>query len=277
MHSLDLGGTTVDMVYFDEKNKKVIETFSALSSQFPKKNILDILEYFSVTQKIIKEKKIIITGGNTHQFPDEVFIGSENIEIKIIKVHEFEAIAKGAQFLSDEKSGLAISMGTGTAMVQFDEKNWKHVNGTGIGGGTFLALGRALLRTDNFDELQALVEKGNENNIDISIGDIVGQGIGNLPKEATASNFGKYSENSSRPDIALGIANIIAQSIATLAVEKSARLRLSTMIIGGKFSRLEILKRNIRKTCRVLGIDSFFPKYSGFMTCIGASVTAMKK
>lgn len=270
-YSLDLGGSTIDMVFFDTQNKTVIQTFSTDSKIFPTKDISAILEYFQVQDNVINLGKLYITGGKSESLPSSIVIKS--IEIQIHVVHEFEAIARGAAFLSNEETGLAISMGTGTAMVSFNKKKWNHVKGTGIGGGTFLALGRALLQTDDFDELAELVSHGKKENIDLSIEDIIGGSIGKLPKDATASNFAKYSHTTSKYDIAIGIANLISQSIVTLAVEKALRLGHTKIIIGGKFSRLEILKENILETCKFFDIHPVFPQHSGFMTCIGASLS----
>jgi len=73
---------------------------------------------------------------------------SYNTRVK--KIPEFESIAKGGKFLSQEERGLVISLGTGTAMVIFDGCDWEHIRGTGLGGGTFMGLGKALLQTENF-------------------------------------------------------------------------------------------------------------------------------
>jgi len=76
--------------------------------------------------------------------------------------------------------------------------------GTAVGGGTLLGLSKLLMKTEDVKKIGQLAEKGNLSKIDLSIGDIVGKGIGLLPSNVTACNFGKI-KNARKQDIALGL------------------------------------------------------------------------
>ena len=289
-YCLDLGGSTIDMVVFSRENdvEKVVEMGSLESHEFIRsknsENILEILNAFEITEQVKIQKNLNITGGYSQNFPEEIEIGGERVILHIIS--EFEAIAKGGMFLSGKNSGLVVSLGTGTAMVSVENMNeakFYHVRGTGIGGGTVLGLGRALLGIESFSELECISASGNLQNIDISVKDIVGDfsessSMGMLTPDMTASNFGKFSEkSSSRGDIALAIANLVGQSIASLAVEKAKVYGHTTIILGGKISRFERVVSCIQKTARIFGMEIIVPEYSGFMTAVGGGVRGVKK
>lgn len=268
--ALDIGGTTIDSIEFDTENQKIIYKNSLESKNYPKKNLQEIIKALGIEEKILQRKKIRITGASALNLPQTIEIKGEKIFLQ--KILEFESIAAGGKFLSKKNSGLVISLGTGTAMVSFKNENWEHVKGTGIGGGTFLALGEAILQTRSFTELSTLVEKGESKNIDLSVGDIAGGDLGILSADTTASNFAKYSKNSAKEDIALGIANLVAQSIASLAIEKAKRLGHSNIIVGGKLSRLKFLITQMEKTAKFFDMKIFCPPDADFMTTIGACI-----
>ncbi len=276
---IDLGGSTIDMVEFSvsQKSEKTFSYHSLESKDFPKKNLSEILHAFGKTEEIKTQKILCVTGGHSALLPNTFFL--ENAEIQIQKISEFEAIAKGGCALSGENSGLVISLGTGTAMVSvsdISDQKWEHVRGTGIGGGTFLGLGKALLGLKKFSEIQEISQQGILENVDISVGEILGEfsgKMGGLTPEMTASNFGKFSpEISEKSDIALGIANLVGQSIASLAVEKAKRYGHTKIILGGKFSRLRVVVECIKKTAEVFGMEIIVPENSGFMTAVGGVV-----
>ena len=57
------------------------------------------------------------------------------------RVEEFSAIGMGGLFLAGIDQAIVISMGTGTAFVQANKGSYKHIGGSGVGGGTLIGLG----------------------------------------------------------------------------------------------------------------------------------------
>ncbi len=275
--TIDLGGSTIDLLYTINNIKK----FHSLESKlFNKNNIKKILENFNILN-ILKNSKLIINNKNTHKLiitgghsalfkQKEIILKSEIFIIKIVS--EFKAIGKGAEICSKKESGIAVSLGTGTAMVLFNSKTkeYKHIKGTGLGGGSFIGLSKALLNTSDFQEISNLALLGKKENINLSVGEIVGGNIRLLPASATASNFAKYNTNTSKEDIALGIAIMIAESITALAIEKCLRYKQKYIVFGGKFSKLSILKKHVQESTELFNITPIFPTHSEYMTVIGA-------
>lgn len=270
IYTLDIGGSTVDLVIFDRNNNTVISCMHKESQKFKNKNIEEICQDFGIADAIKENEKIYITGGKTQYLPKYFFF--DTVKVELIKVQEFEALARGASFLSKKKSGLAVSLGTGTAMVSFVQDEWAHVKGTGVGGGSFIGLGKALLGVSSFYEIANLAKQGSSENINLSVGEIVGGGIGELSADMTASHFAKYTENTSKVDIAFGIASLVAESITALAIEKALRYKHEYIIVGGKFSQLSILQKQMKQTGEKFGLQVIFPPFSHAMTAVGASI-----
>ncbi|HNT30736.1 MAG TPA: Fumble domain-containing protein, partial [bacterium] len=164
--------------------------------------------------------EIVVTGGRSRDLPDQLTIPS------VKHVDEIQAIGCGGLKTSGLSEALVVSLGTGTAMVMA-RKNENasivvtHVGGTGLGGGTLMGLGAMLCHVRSFAELESLVEKGDREQVDLLVRDIVGSGIGILPPDLTAANFGRIARNPEhsprREDLAAGLLNLVGQSVARLA------------------------------------------------------------
>jgi len=264
---LDIGGSTIDCIRFE--NGEYFHVFTLSSDLVKDKDPSTWFFDMSYFQQTIQDGYFVLTGGKSSFFPEYYIYGSQRIFV--YKIHEFCAIAKGAAMLSGVSNGLAVSVGTGTAMVQFDNDSWIHVKGIGIGGGTLLGLSKALFQKDfSFFELEQLAKKGNSKNINITVKDIVGGDIGLLKEDATASNFAKYSFETSKEDIAMGIVTMVSEVIVALAMEKSMRFGNIPIIVGGKGAKLSLLQEKMKESAEIFGISISIPKDAGFITSVGA-------
>jgi type II pantothenate kinase len=223
-YSIDLGGSTVDILRFDDLDFQII--CSLESNEVKKSDLFDIFEKAKID--FSKAEKIVLTGGHSRTF------GTEFCGIPLEIISEIDAIGMGGLFLAQTNSGLVCSMGTGTCFVSSKEKVYRHMGGTGVGGGTFLGLSRTLLGTDSFSEIKTLVDSGNSASVDLLVEEIVGGGIGFVPGSATAANFAKASSKNSKSDIARAVANMVGQTIASLAVFAARTEDHKKIILGGK-------------------------------------------
>ncbi len=284
--ALDFGGSTIDIHYI----KDTIKEFHSLESKLFNKNIKNFIEQSEKAKliRILEAFKIFsflsstevhvlcITGGFSHTMKHsphaDIHITLAGYRFSLCIISEFSAIGKGAAVASRYTSGIAVSLGTGTAMVLFnaDAETYTHIKGTGLGGGTFIGLGKALLGISDFNEISLLAQKGKKEKIDLSIGEITGGDIDLLPASATASNFAKYTHTTSHADIALGISTLIAESITALAIEKCLRYKQTSIVFGGKFSKLSILRTHVEATTKLFNIRAIFPEHSEYITVIGA-------
>jgi type II pantothenate kinase len=203
----------------------------------------------------------VITGGKASTF-----------KIKNVRfVNELEAMCKGAISLAKESKGLVVNSGTGTSITYFDGKKVIHEGGTGLGGGTVLGLSKLLLKEQKFEKIENLAKNGSLTNIDLQVGDIVGEGIGILPSNITASNFGKL-ESIQDEDLALGIINIVAENIAINAIQVAKRYKLNEIYFSGRIANSKIILKNMNKIGKLFGVTFrvvYLPEYA---TAIGCSL-----
>ena len=156
----------------------------------------------------------------------------------VIKVNEFTAIGIGGTSLANLDSAMVVSLGTGTAIVSVTRDKIEHFSGTGVGGGTLLGLAKHMLGVSTIERLEKLARKGDLRRIDLSVRDIAGGSIGDLPPSTTAANFGKVSADATPEDKALAIMNMITESIGVLALASARACGQENIVLTGKLSRL---------------------------------------
>lgn len=282
--SIDLGGSTVDVLEMSPPDKgdrggfesKSFHILASLeSSEIDKNNLEEILKksgMSEITQDFSPGiEKIILTGGHSRHFEDSF----QGIPIEVIP--EIDAIGAGGLFLSGEKEALVCSLGTGTCCVSAREGEYTHIGGTGVGGGTLLGLARTILQKNNFASVAELVEKGNSKNIDLTVSEIVGGAIGIIPGSATASNFAKANSQKNSEDLARGIANLVGQTIASIAVFAAQSTDHKHIILGGKLTRLPHICEVIKKTAAIYHREVIVPEDASVMSAVGAGVLATKE
>ncbi|MCL2078318.1 MAG: pantothenate kinase [Oscillospiraceae bacterium] len=198
------------------------------------------------------------------------FIDEQVYGIKTLKVSEFAAIGRGALIQSGLKEALAVSMGTGTAFVRADENGSVHIGGTGIGGGTIIGLSSELPCRNDINAILTLAEKGDLNNVDLFVDDIVSRDIDTLPRHLTAANFGKLKSVASDSDIALGIVNMVFETVGMMVVFALRNDTVKDAVITGTLATFPQAKHVFSKVTEVTGINFIIPDDAVFSTALGA-------
>ncbi|HAU40236.1 MAG: pantothenate kinase, type II pantothenate kinase [Candidatus Peregrinibacteria bacterium GW2011_GWF2_43_17] len=260
--SIDFGGSTTDAIYWDQDEVLSLKTFESKDLDLSKLNFADV-------------DKIFITGGKSG------FMKENFSNILVVKVGEIEAIGCGGRALTGgEEAILVVSMGTGTCMVESRITNGgikvKHLGGTGVGGGTFVGLGKELLGISDIDELLRLGAKGSSENVDISVKEIVGSGIGRISADATASNLGKLSSeiNFKREDLAAGIINLIGQTIGVSVAFAAQAGKISKVVLTGKLTKAVVISDIVFDIVKSYGVEVFIPENAPYVSAIGAKVAS---
>jgi type II pantothenate kinase len=100
----------------------------------------------------------------------------------------------------------------------------------------------------------------------------VGAGIGNLPGNATASNFGKQNENASKENVAFSLFNMVAETggvCACLAAEKNG---FEKIVFVGRTSTFSLIQKRLETTCQLFNKKAVFPTDAEYATAIGAAL-----
>ncbi len=114
---------------------------------------------------------------------------------------------------------LVVSMGTGTAFIRSSLINgFSHIGGSGVGGGTIMGLCSRLTCAQHFDTITKLAERGNLSQVDLMVKDIFQGAISTLPADLTAANFGHWADSATEEDTALGVLNMVFQTVGMMAV-----------------------------------------------------------
>jgi type II pantothenate kinase len=219
--------------------------------------------------------RIAVTGGGARFLRVNELFG-----IPLTMVDEVEAIGLGGIALTGKYRALVVSMGTGTAMVIVEDygRSIKHIGGTGIGGGTLLGLGRLILNRHSIEALENLAEKGDPVKVDLTVADIAGGPVGIIPGEATASNFGKISDEATDEDIAAALFNLVGQVVGVLAIFASKIYGMEKDIVAvGKLASSKLIVKAMRDVAAIFDADIYFPENGDYCTALGAAYKLARK
>ena len=262
---LDIGGSTTKIVgVLDNKimSHEMVRATDPIASAFGALGKYLDLNHFGISDI----ERLMITGVGA-SFPSGDLLG-----IKTIRVQEFLATGLGGLFLSGLEHAVVVSMGTGTAFVDAKPDVVRHVIGSGIGGGTVLGLANRILNVRDFDLLIDLAGNGTLQNVDLNIGDISKIEIPGLSMDTTASNFGKLADNASREDLALGIFNMVFQSIGTMAVLAARTTGLKDVVFTGQMTSVPQCKELFTIFSELYSVNFHVPDHAEYATAVGAAI-----
>ena len=214
--------------------------------------------------------KVMMTGGGSSFRSQPIYTLPCN------NVSEFECIGLGGLYLSGLDEAIVVSMGPGTALIHSkkvgDATEIKYLGGTGVGGGTLLGLTQKLTGVGTVEHIEELCAEGDIAKIDLRISDISkNRTYENMKDNLTVSNFGKVSDIATPEDLALGVANMVAETIAMVAVFAARGCGVKDVVLTGNLSTIA----PIRKTFESLdqfGVNFIIPENAQFGTVIGAAL-----
>ena len=203
------------------------------------------------------------------------YIGKDIYGIPAVHVNEFLADGLGGLYLSGLGEAVIVSMGTGTAFVYANRARgeYTYLGGTGVGGGTLNGLADRMLGIRSIQHVASLAEEGDLFNVDLRISDITESDIiPTLSGNATASNFGNVSDMATKSDLALGIINMVAETIAMMAVFIVRDREDKSVVLTGTLMTQELLRSTFMNLCSVLDVNFIIPENADYATAVGASL-----
>lgn len=266
---IDIGGSTTKIVGY--VNGEIISPLIVKATE-PIASIYGAFGKFISTNKLTLGDidRVMITGVGAYFITDRIY------GIPTGRVDEFLAVGIGGQFLSGLSKAIIVSMGTGTALVIADGNKIKHLGGTGIGGGTLLGLSNKMLNLRNFDDIVDKAKDGELSNVDLTIGDITGDSIGGLAPDTTASNFGKISDLASRSDIALGIINLVFETIGMFSVFASRMSDTKDVVLTGNLINVPQAHDVFDRLHKLFDVEFIVPSHAEYATAAGAAIAFTK-
>ena len=207
-------------------------------------------------------KRIMTTGVGSSYLSGHIY------DLECQSVPEFSGVGLGGLYLSGLDEAVIVSMGTGTALVHAKKAPdgttaIDYLGGTGVGGGTLLGLTKKMLGVDTIAHIEQLCEGGDLSKIDLTIKDITQQGqFPEMSINLTASNFGNLSDLADSHDIALGVANMVAETIAMLSVFAARNFNLSRIVLTGNLTTIAPIRRVFEGLGPSFGVRFIIPENS---------------
>ena len=243
----------------DETDDNQTTEHDKIGGGFPSEVMLEeIIEEYGVVRNL-KGRQLLCTGGYNSNFAELI---SALLNVRLYKVSKYlstiisaidyqksnfyslpspktENIYKLGKIKTDKNDQILFSMEgklypyllvnlrSGASFIRVNSKTeYKRVIGTSIGAGTFVGIMKLINPNDNLTETIAKSFEGDTNKVDMSVGDIYGEGyegIG-LPAEVIASSFGKVIDKTpeeieklNQSDISLSLMNLVMFNTLNIA------------------------------------------------------------
>lgn len=278
---IDVGGSTTKIVGFTADSMKMISPMYVKAGD-PVASVYGAFGKFTSENgiAIADIERVMITGVGSS------FIGGEIYGIPTDHVTEFTCIGLGGLYLSGLCEAVVVSMGTGTAMVHARTdggiskgaeaaKTVKtdYLGGTGVGGGTIIGMSKKMLGVSDVTHLVELANGGDLGNIDLTVADITSKDIlPGLPLTTTAANFGKLSDVAHKADVALGILNMVFESIGMLGVFAAKRVGTNDVVLTGNLTTIPQSVEVFTKLSEMYGMNMLFPENARYATVVGTAL-----
>ncbi len=270
---IDVGGSTTKIVGFTENGTliepmlvRAADQITSVYGAFGKFTAQNGLNLSDIT-------RVMMTGvGST-------FVKNPLYGLPCDSLPEFECIGRGGLYLSGMQEAIVVSMGTGTALVHAKKgEHMTYLGGTGVGGGTVMGLSKRLLGLDDITHIVGLAAQGNLDLVDLRLKDITSKGIiPELPEIMTASNFGKLSDIASQADIALGILNMVFETIAMVSIFAARGCKVKDLVLTGNLSTVPQAKTTFAALNEMFHVNFQIPNMSEFGPAIGAALAKSAK
>jgi type II pantothenate kinase len=273
---IDIGGSTTKIVGFDTadgKNTliaplfvKATDPITSIYGAFGK--FLDVNGY-----SLSDIEKVMVTGAGSSYMSRPIY------DLPCEKIAEFNSIGLGGLYLSGLDKALVTSCGTGTALVYAERgAEPKYLGGTGVGGGTLMGLSKKMLNMDNVNHVAELARGGDLDKVDLKIKDITKSdilpGFGDI---MTASNFGSVSDLATKADIALGIINMVFETIGMVSIFAARNFGIRDVVLTGNLSGVEQAPHVFGTLNEMFDMNFIIPENSAFGTVIGAALSGIRE
>jgi len=267
---IDVGGSTTKICGFTKEGERTLLTPQLVRADDPLTSAYGAFGKFTAENglKLQDIERVMITGVGSS------YLESSLYGLPLEGVPEFTAVGLGGLHLSGLSEALVVSMGTGTAAVYAKEgQPMEYLGGTGVGGGTLTGLSRLLLKLDDIHHISDMAETGDLKNIDLRIGDMTAKKIlSTVPSEMTAANFGKVSDLAEKSDIALGILNMVYETVGMIAIFAARSKQCKDIVLTGNLSQLPYAYRVFPVLSEMFGVHFIIPENAAFATVIGTAL-----
>lgn len=335
--SVDIGGTLTKLVYFTPSSsgrhrggKLHFRDFQ--TATFESEALVFMIHL--VRESICLETSppivhIVSTGGGAHKYNKLMTSAfkKKNLPMQIVKEDEMECLIKGLDWLItkipneifsyDLELGnicfnpspcsgaiypyLLVNIGSGVSMIKVTgpgPEGFERIGGSSLGGGTLWGLLLLLTDAKDYNEMLEMAQKGDNENIDLLVGDIYGTSYNKIGLKSNhiASSFAKVFKklrfnqqllkNSEtmgpaeklshfrQEDIARSLLYLVSNNIGQIAYLQALRFNLKRIYFGGSYISGHM--QTIHTLSYALNfwskgeMQSYFLRHEGYLGSVGA-------
>ena len=268
---IDVGGSTTKIVGFSP-DRALIQPMIVKAND-PVTSAYGAFGKFTLENglKIGDIGRVMMTGVGS------AFITEPIYSLVCTRVSEFDSIGTGGLYLSGLEEARVVSMGTGTAIFHAKKTEsgpvCEYLGGTGVGGGTISGRAKKMLGIESAKHLEQICGGGDLSKVDLRVRDISNPALfSGINSDLTASNFGALSDLASRHDVALGIFNMVAETVAMMSIFASRSFGLSDIVLTGNLTTMAPIREVFENLSSNFGVKFIIPERSQFGTVIGAAL-----
>lgn len=268
---IDIGGSTTKIVGFDHDKNLIHPMF--VTADDPITSIYGAFGKFTDTNNLGLSdiEKVMITGVGAS------YVNKPIYNLNCEHTPEFKSIGLGGLYLSKLKEAIIVSLGTGTALVHVKEgQKPTYLGGTGVGGGTLVGLSKKILGVNKVETIDELARLGDINNIDLKIKDISKKDIG-LSSQMTAANFANISETATQNDFAMGLINMVFETVGMVAYFASKQFGIKDVVLTGNLTQMSQAPEIFDALNKMFNMNFVIPENAQFSTVIGAALSSFEK
>jgi len=129
------------------------------------------------------------------------------------------------------------------------------------------------LGLETIESITDFASKGNLDHVDLRIGDITKSGAMAVNSDLTAANFGKVSDVASKEDLALGLVNMVFETVAMMGIFAARSFQIGDIVLTGNLTSIPQAKEMFPRLGQMLGANFIIPEHSQFATVIGAALS----
>lgn len=332
--SVDIGGTLTKLVYFTRNRYKPKGGKLHFRDFQTEHFTLEVLDFIIalVSKSCCPEDNqnqppithIMATGGGAHKFYQlmKSTFEKRKLPIKIVAKDEMECLIKGLDWLITKIPSeiftydlkhdktmfveeaitllniypyLLVNIGSGVSMIKVTGPGeFERIGGSSLGGGTLWGLLSLLTDAKDYNEMLEMASKGNNENVDLLVGDIYGTSYNKIGLKAThiASSFAKvfkklrfktdYSKLTpqdklsmfKQEDIAVSLLYLILNNIGQISYLQALRFGLKRIYFGGSYISGHM--QTIHTLSYAVNfwsngdMQSYFLRHEGYLGSVGA-------
>uniref|UniRef100_A0A0L0NSG7 Pantothenate kinase n=1 Tax=Candidozyma auris TaxID=498019 RepID=A0A0L0NSG7_CANAR len=270
---------------------------------------------------------VMATGGGAHKFCKLMVLvfKTHRFPIQIVRKDEMECLIKGLDWLITKIPNeiftydltanqikfitspyttedqiypyLLVNIGSGVSMVKVTgpgPHGFERIGGSSLGGGTLWGLLSLLTDAKDYTEMLEMAQRGNNENIDLLVGDIYGTSYNKIGLKSThiASSFAKvfkklrFSKQGKpltpseklaqfkQEDIARSLLYLISNNIGQIAYLQALRFDLKRIYFGGSYilghmQTIHTLSYAVNFWSKG-DMKSYFLRHEGYLGSVGA-------